>query len=536
MLQFPVLKKNDIDPVNQSPAVYSIQICSNFIALKPIAMQPKHLILVVLVSLCAARVVAQEFRQNRKAYAAGRFYTDQPAELKAQLQLMFSKSTSKKPENTPLAIVVPHAGYVFSGAVAASAYNQIDPNRKFERIFIIGSSHTKAFSGASVYCTGHYETPLGIVKVDLELANQLVAGNKILKDYPEAHLYEHSLEVQLPFLQFHLHTDFKIVPIIIGSSTDETAKKLAAILKPYLNEKNLFVISSDFSHYPNYKDANVADRLTAEAIQTNNPAKLLAALERNEKKNIPGLVTSLCGWSSVLTLLCMTEKMPAITVNLLQYKNSGDTAYGDKDRVVGYYALLFTQGKEKNQASEFSISIEDQKFLLKIARETITEYLKKGTTPEIDPASLSPTVNTPCGAFVTLNKNHILRGCIGRFEPGLPLWKVVQSMAIAAATQDHRFSPVQASEISQLKIEISVLTPMKRIKSADEFILGKHGIYMKKGNSTGTFLPQVATSTGWSKEEFLGHCAQDKAGIGWNDWKTAELYTYEALVFGEGEE
>ena len=106
-------------------------------------------------------------------------------------------------------------------------------------------------------------------------------------------------------------------------------------------------------------------------------------------------------------------------------------------------------------------------------------------------------------------------------------------MAIAAATQDHRFNEVQADEISQLKIEISVLTPLKRIKSADEFILGKQGIYIKKGYSSGTFLPQVATQTGWTKEEFLGHCAQDKAGLNWNEWKTAELYTYEALVFGE---
>jgi hypothetical protein len=108
-------------------------------------------------------------------------------------------------------------------------------------------------------------------------------------------------------------------------------------------------------------------------------------------------------------------------------------------------------------------------------------------------------------------------------------------MAISAATQDYRFSKVQPGELSQLKIEISVLTPLKRIKSADEFILGKHGIYLKKGGASGTFLPQVATQTGWNKDEFLGHCSQDKAGLAWNDWKTAELYTYEALVFGEEE-
>jgi len=449
---------------------------------------------------------------------------------------MFSRSVPGNPENTPLAIIVPHAGYVYSGEVAATAFNQINPDRKFERIFIIGSSHIMAFPGASVYCSGNYETPLGIVKVDTELAKKLVAENKILNDNTEAHQNEHSIEVQLPFLQYHMHSDFKIVPVIIGSATAETAKKLAVLFKPYLNEKNLFVISSDFSHYPEYNDAKKADQATAEAIKTNKASKLIDALVSNESKNIPNLATSLCGWSSVLTLLDMTEQMPDIKVDLLQYKNSGDTEYGDKNRVVGYYAISFTAGKAKNETSEFTISNEDKKSLLKIARETINEYLKKGTTYKVNPTGLSATLNTSCGAFVTLNKNHVLRGCVGRFDPEQPLWQVVQSMAIAAATKDHRFIPVKTDELSKLKIEISVLTPLKRIKSADEFILGKQGIYMKQGNLTGTFLPQVAMATGWSKEEFLGHCAEEKAGIGWNGWKTAELYTYEALVFGEGEE
>ena len=476
---------------------------------------------------------AQDAPQNRKAYAAGRFYTANPVALKTQLQQLFTKAEPRREGTSPLAIVVPHAGYVYSGEVAASGFNQIDPNRKFEHIFVIGSSHTTSFQGASVYCDGNYETPLGIVKVDTELAKKLVAENKILKSYAEPHLYEHSLEVQLPFLQFLLKNDFQIVPIILGPSTGDTPQKLAAALKPYLNEKNLFVISSDFSHYPSYKNACTADQATAEAIQTNKPAKLLATLEKNQEKNIPGLATSLCGWSSVLTLLYMTEKMPGISVDLVQYKNSGDSPEGDKDRVVGYYSIAFNQAESTAKVGEFSLNESDKNFLLKLTRNTITDYIKKRITPEVETANLSAILKTPCGAFVTLNKDGKLRGCIGRFNPEQPLWKVVQTMALAAASQDYRFSPVTASEIGDLEIEISVLTPLKKIKSADEFILGKQGIYIQKGKSTGTFLPQVATSTGWSKEEFLGHCAQDKAGIGWNGWKSAELYTYEALVFKE---
>lgn len=497
-------------------------------------MQVQFLTITAWMGFRAASAFSQQSIQNRKPYAAGRFYTDHPDGLKSHLQQLFAKAEPRKEGSSPLAIVVPHAGYVFSGEVAASAYNQINPDRRFERIFIIGSSHTTSFSGASVYCSGNYETPLGTVKVDTALANKLVSEYKLLKSYAEPHLYEHSLEVQLPFLQYYLKNDFKIVPVIIGTSTTETSEQLAKVLKPYLNEENLFVISSDFSHYPDYEDACMADQATAEAIQTNKPAKLLAAIETNKKKDIPGLVTSLCGWSSVLTLLHMTEKMPGISVDLIQYKNSGDSPYGEKDRVVGYYSIAFNSSGLSGKMGEFFISNADKEYLLKLARNTITGYIKKGITPETDETNLSVMLKTPCGAFVTLNKEGKLRGCIGRFNPGQPLWKVVQSMAIAAATQDYRFNPVLPDELNQIKIEISVLTPLKRIRSAEEFILGKQGIYMKQENQTGTFLPQVAASTGWSKEEFLGHCAQDKAGIGWNGWKTAQLYTYEALIFSEG--
>jgi AmmeMemoRadiSam system protein A len=154
-------------------------------------------------------------------------------------------------------------------------------------------------------------------------------------------------------------------------------------------------------------------------------------------------------------------------------------------------------------------------------------------TPEVDDKNFSPGLKLHSGAFVTLKEKGELRGCIGRFTADIPLWQVIQQMAISSATQDSRFNPVTAREIDKLEIEISVLSPMKRIYSADEIVLGKHGIYIQKGYYSGTFLPQVATETGWSREEFLGHCARDKAGLGWDGWKDAELYTYEAFVFGE---
>ena len=488
----------------------------------PFAMKPNHFNIAVLVFICAS-VFSQNPLQNRKPFAAGRFYPDNPDELEAQLKLMFLKSAQKKIIRNPLAILVPHAGYIFSGEVAASAYNQIDPDSKFERIFIIGSSHTSDFAGAAVFCDGNFETPLGTVKVDIDLAKQLVKNNKILTNYPEAHKFEHSIEVQLPFLQHHLHNDFQIVPVIIGSSGLETAIQLAAIFKPYLNEKNLFVISTDFSHYPEYSDALRVDRFTAEAIKTNNASNLIAALDINKRKNLPGLATSLCGWSSVLTLLYMTEQVNGLKVEHIHYKNSGDSSFGDKNRVVGYWAMSFNQGEKEILSSGTILTEEDKKELLALARNTITEYIKSGEIPEFNLADSGSSLKTCAGAFVTLKKNNRLRGCIGHFDADLPLWKVIQNMSIASATMDNRFGRVGEDEISGLKIEISVLTPLKRIKSIDEFIPGTHGIYIRKGRFSGTFLPQVALQTGRSQEEFLGHCSQDKAGIGWAGWQTAEL-------------
>jgi hypothetical protein len=471
--------------------------------------------------------------QNRRPCVSGSFYPSNPRELTKEIEGYFEEAMPKKTENV-LAIITPHAGYVYSGLVAASSFNQIDPDKDYEHIFIIGSSHRTHFEGASIYSKGNYETPLGTVMVNLELANKLIDENKVFTFNKEAHLQEHSLEVQVPFLQLKMKRDFKIVPIVMGTQSEKTIEKVAKALKPFFNERNLFVISSDFSHYPPYDDAVKVDEATARAIATNSPDLFLKTIRENDSKLINNLQTSICGWTSVLTLLEMTKDMDGIEIIPLQYKNSGDASFGDKSRVVGYWSIAVTQKKKSDEAG-FSLTEEDKKHLLHVARETIDEYIVTGLTPKIDTTGFSSTILTPAGAFVSLHKEGALRGCIGSFTPDKPLYLVVQDMAISAATKDYRFSRVKESELKKIDIEISVLTPMKKIDSIDEIVLGKHGIYIKKGTDRGTFLPQVATSTGWNLEEFLGHCARDKARIGWDGWKTAELFTYEALVFDEGE-
>lgn len=479
---------------------------------------------------------------DRQPAVAGQFYPGTRDELSSTLAGLFAQAPPPKHIDNVVAIIAPHAGYVFSGSTAASSFNQIDPDKNYDNIFVIGSSHYVAFDGASIYRKGNFITPLGTVKVNRKLADELIAKNPIFNDRDDAHEKEHCVEVQIPFLQYRMKKDFQIVPIVIGAQDPEICGKIAEALRPYFTTKNLFVISTDFSHYPSYDDALSVDKITADAIRTNSVDNLIAALRANAGKNVPNLATSLCGWTSVLTLLYITQHDADFAFTQIRYKNSGDSPAGDKTRVVGYNAITVSlkNGKEERNtvapdtsSSGFNLTDGDKTTLLSIARRTINQYVNKREVLEIDPSALSGNVTQPCGAFVTLNKNGDLRGCIGRFDATEPLYKVVREMAIAASTEDTRFLPVESAEIPKLHIEISVLTPMRKISSIDEFQMGKQGIYIKKGIRSGTFLPQVAKETGWSKEEFLGHCAQDKAGIGWDGWRDAELYVYEALVFGE---
>lgn len=487
---------------------------------------------------------------DRQPAWAGQFYPGDKAELNQMLTSLFAEAVPRVERRNVLAIITPHAGYVYSGGVAASSFNQIDRNRDYENIFIIGPSHNVGFEGASVYPGGSFVTPLGSVKVNARTAQALLKQSELFSYRADAHAKEHSIEVEIPFLQFIMKKSFTIVPIVMGSDSPEMCARIADALRPYLNPKNLFVISTDFSHYPSYEDAEKVDHRTADAVLSNSPATLIRTLDRNASQGTPDLVTSMCGWAGVLTLLDMTAKDSQVRLDSVQYRNSGDSGMGQKDRVVGYWAIAVSTteatgavskplgGKPVPEAlapepKDFSLTAKEKEQLLKIARAAVIEHVRNGATPAVDTASLSPALKARCGAFVTLNEHNQLRGCIGRFGAEEPLYRVVQDMAAAAATEDYRFTPVQASDLDKLSIEISVLTPMRRISSIDEIQLGKHGIYIRKGNRAGTFLPQVATETGWNREEFLGHCAEDKAGIGWDGWKDAEVYVYEALVFGE---
>lgn len=473
-------------------------------------------------------------KKDRYPAVAGQFYPSNPEQLRQEVKEYFSMAEPKKLTNVQ-AIVSPHAGYVFSGKIAASAFNQLDENARYERVFVLASSHHYHFDGASMYCDGDFAMPYGTETVDTELGRKLVENYpQLFTDNPAPHAKEHAIEVQLPFLRQKLHKGYKIVPIVIATSEPETCAEIASALKPYFTKENLFVISTDFSHYPGYEQAKQVDRDTEKAILTNDPQKLLDVLNENKKKRISGLLTSLCGWTSVLVLLNMTQG-EAFAYHEIDYRNSGDEKrYGDRHEVVGYWAIAVSRSEEKTEDDVFYLSQEDKTALLGVARQTIENLFNKHV-PDPDLKSCTDAIYAPCGAFVTLHNHGKLRGCIGMMVSEEPLIETVRDMAVSAAKKDYRFNSVRREELEDIDIEISALSPLKRVKDVSEIQLGKHGILIKKGFSSGVFLPQVATETGWNLEEFLGHCARDKAGIGWDGWKQAEIYTFTATVFGEAE-
>lgn len=493
---------------------------------------------VILLITGTMNVLSQNSSVDRNPAVAGSFYPSNKDTLTRDLTTYFANCVKAPADMNVRAIISPHAGYIFSGRIAASAFSALPKNADYKNIFIIGSSHYMAFDGASIYNAGDYITPLGRMKVNIEIANKLKSSNRCFNFPLTAHEKEHSIEVQIPFIQYYLKNEIPIVPIIIGAENTNTIKEIADALKPYFIPENLFVISSDFSHYPSYKNAQENDKITADAIISKSSNNFLMTLAKNSSKGIPGLVTSMCGWTSGLTLLYLAEGDPSLTFKKISYSNSGDSEYGNKVEVVGYNAIeLIEETKKtvekKTHSNELKFSDEEAEKLISIARTSIRSMLFDNKELNINPENLPADFKKKLGAFVTLKIDGKLRGCIGVFAPSDPLYKVVSQMALASAFEDSRFSPLTKTDFEKIEIEISVLGPLKKISNINEIVLGKDGIYIKKDFRSGTMLPQVATENGWTVEQFLGYTSSEKAGLGWNGWKDADIYIYEAAVLKE---
>jgi AmmeMemoRadiSam system protein B/AmmeMemoRadiSam system protein A len=423
-------------------------------------------------------------------------------------------------------LIVPHAGYAYSGWVAAYGYKTLignPPAGGINTVILIGNSHQERFEGASVYQEGYYKTPLGNVEIDKALAKRIINSHEKISFRESAHKHEHSLEVQLPFLQKVLAKGWKIVPIIIGSQPN-AVEILINTLKGLINNNTLLIASSDLSHYPSYEDAKYSDNKVIEAILTGKRENLRKVVSELEQENIFNLQTCACGQDAIEVVMgLMGDK----DIKLLRYANSGDVEIGDKSQVVGYAAIAFTT----DELERTELTKEEQKRLLQIAKETVESYIKTRKTLEF--SNEYPVLEKHLGVFVTIKKHGQLRGCIGRFQPDIPLYKVVREMAVSAATEDHRFYPVTEDELDELEYEISALSPLKKVDSWKDIQINKHGVQIRKGLRSGVFLPQVATENNWDLDTFMSVLCQQKAGLPVDCWKDSEteIYVFTAQVF-----
>jgi AmmeMemoRadiSam system protein B/AmmeMemoRadiSam system protein A len=469
----------------------------------------------------------------REAGVAGAFYPADPKELTAMMDEMLAKAAPPPIKDPILAVVAPHAGYQYSGPVAAYTYAALK-GRKFSRVVVIAPSHYEAFDFTSVYEGDAYATPLGTVQVDKAFARQLAKMSSTMQLSSRGHEAtsagaEHAIEVQLPWLQRVLG-NFEVVPIVMGDQSYENSRALGVALTKLIQSdskggETLVLASSDLSHYHPYDEAVTIDHKTLNA---------LAAWDYfSMSRNFQSRIWEACGGAPIVAAMIYAERMGANRAMVLKYANSGDVT-GDRSRVVGYSADVFVKAPSGAAAeTPFSLSEPEKSELLALARKSV-EYMVQEKNPYEPAASASQALNQERGAFVTLKKAGALRGCIGYTSAVKPLYMTVRDTATLAAMRDPRFQPVQASELPLLDYEISVLSPLRRVTDIQQIKVGEHGLLMKNGDSEGLLLPQVPVEQNWDRQTFLEQtCA--KAGMSPGCWKDedTDIFMFTAVVFGE---
>jgi AmmeMemoRadiSam system protein B/AmmeMemoRadiSam system protein A len=518
--------------------------------------------------------------ENRKALFAGSWYDADSDKLKVQLNqfiAMADEKLEKQPfdttfsDNKPiqgqiLAAISPHAGYMFSGATAAFAYDasnqqSLQTKRKIKRIFLLGPSHYVGFHGIALPAEKTFATPIGSLKLDTKVVSEL-ADFHLFKILPDVHKREHSLELQLPFIK-QTFGDVAIVPIIVGQLDDVNEIRLAAqMIRRYVEEDDLVIVSSDFTHYgPRYhyepfkghqtkELANKIRGLDEGAFKALAKGDLDAFMQFRERTD-----DTICGYYPCAVLLAMLP--PQTEATLLNYRTSRDSNQEDGENSVSYMAIVFSNQKlkdtgwtkgtdKKSDIGEAHLSKALKDKLLKLSRQALAEFVQGGQIPVFDlSGSEQSELAEPHGVFVTLYSSETdtqqmarpngktLRGCIGYIWPIKPLGQAIIDNTIGAASKDPRFKPVTKEEINHLQIDINVLTPLHRISSYKDIVLGRDGIVIYKNDRQAVFLPSVASEFGWTLEETLTQLSL-KAGCGADGWRSnARFDVFQAESFEE---
>jgi AmmeMemoRadiSam system protein B/AmmeMemoRadiSam system protein A len=481
---------------------------------------------------------------------AGRWYAADAKALTKQFNGFFQKA-SVKPISNVIALILPHAGYKWSGQTAVFGLKTTD--KKYKRIVVIGPSHSAYMEEMlSVPRATHYETPLGQTPLDVELIEKLFQF-PIFQNLPQAHSYEHSVQIELPLLQHHFQS-FKFVPIVAGSCSSETINKAAAILKSLVDNETLIIASSDFVHYGqahNYVPftENIPERIKELDMGAYEAIKQLDSRGFLEYKRKTG--ATICGYIPIAILLSTLGE--GSKAKLIKYTTSGELT-GDFSNSVSYLSIVFSGmwtncPEVKPQEHADRLTDEDKQQLLDLARKTILYAVQKQLVPQVSElgVTISDAMKRPRAAFVTLKKGvflqkkeglppekiHQLRGCIGDIFPQRPLYKSVIINAINAAFRDRRFPPVTKAECDDITIEISALTAPKPVASPDQIRIGIDGIVLRKNGQSAVYLPQVAPEQGWDLNQTLTNLCL-KAKLSGDAWKEgASFLVFQAVVFGE---
>jgi AmmeMemoRadiSam system protein B/AmmeMemoRadiSam system protein A len=445
--------------------------------------------------------------------AAGRFYPANPNELRADIQC-YLDDAGCEPSNEPLfAFLVPHAGYVFSAPVAAYSFKHASTQNP-DTVLFVALSHKGVQGGCVFHGTG-MKTPLGEIENDLELSSALLElGEPFYTDVPP-YSGEHSIEVNLPFVQ-EVFPSAKVAAVLTSHMDQDTCRKLGNgithVIKRFPQKKILVCVSSDMSHYPAYDAANRIDQSALHILEAVDPQTYYTTIKQLEQEPVENLRCVMCGCAAMLTTIEAAQELGVKYGKVLHYRNSGDSEYGDHDKVVGYGSMAWYY-PTVNEGFCDTGKLE----LLQIARQSIAAKLAK---QEYQP-------------FVTIYHKRNLRGCLGRFDSsGLPLYKLIAKLAAETATNDNRFTSLSIDELPDTSISISVLSPQKKVNGPDDIEVGKHGIKISNGYHNGTLLPQVASERNWTVKEFLENTCI-KANLHRNAWQEpeTEIYVYEADVF-----
>ncbi len=478
----------------------------------------------IMAVFCCDYVMADNIR---KPAVAGLWYPADRQRLERVIEDLTARARQTRVQ-TPSAkslkaLILPHAGYVYSGLTAAHASFAMT-GRQYNKVILLGPDHRVGFNNGAISDVKAYETPLGLVRLHADAA-RLRLNTELFHPSPASDRSEHSLEAILPFLQYYLK-EFEIIPIVMGPSN---VQDMADVIDPLLNANALLVISTDLSHFLPYSDAVARDRETVEFILKQKPDRLMY------REN------SACGKIPILVLLELARRHQWESV-LLHYSNSGDTV-GDKDRVVGYAAIAIygpSQTSRSNAADHYTFSEKQGQDLVKLARLTIADRLGiKVESSSLAYALKHPCFKKRCGTFVTLKKDGQLRGCIGNLSPNGSVPEDVQQNAVTAAFHDSRFPPLRAEELEQINISVSILTepqPLEYSKSSELLTRLRaytDGVIIRKADAGATFLPQVWEQLP-SPEKFLTHLCL-KAGLPPDAWETSrlEVWTYQVQYFEE---